>query len=90
MPLRIWAGLGKAVGMKASELQDLLISTLVRSRGGTRRQWRMGIGPLRVLDRATPPHRNWSVSPSGSAADGSAVERLLDDVPLSPPFLTAG
>ncbi|TFI56552.1 hypothetical protein E2493_19635 [Sphingomonas parva] len=76
--------------MKASELQDLLITSLVRTRGGTRRQWRIAIGPVKVRDRATHPHCNWSVSPSGSAAEISAIERLLDDVRLSQPFVTAG
>ena len=76
--------------MKASELQDFLVTTLVRKAGGTRRQWRMAIGPVRVRDRETHPHCNWSVSPSGSVGEISAIERLLDDVRLSHPFVTAG
>ena len=80
----------KAAAMKASELQDLLVSTLVRRVGGTRRQWRIAVGPVRVLDRAVHPHCNWLVSPSGSNGEISAIERLLDDVRLSHPFVTAG
>jgi hypothetical protein len=76
--------------MKASELQDLLLSTLVRTAGGTRRQWRIALGPVRVLDRATHPHCNWSVSPSGSVAEIAVIERLLDDVRLSHPFVMSG
>ena len=76
--------------MKASELQDFLVSTLVRTRGGTRRQWRMAIGPVKVLDRTVHPHCNWSVSPSGSSAEAAVIEHLLDDVRLSHPFVSAG
>jgi len=74
--------------MTASELQDLLITTLVRKAGGTRRQWRIAIGPVRLLDAATHPHCNWSVAPSGSNAEISAIERLLDDVRLTHPIVT--
>ena len=76
--------------MKASALEDLLINTLVRKAGGTRRQWRIALGPVRLLDKATHPHCNWSVTPSGSAAEVSTIERLLDDVRLSHPFVTGG
>ena len=74
--------------MTASELQDLLITTLVRKSGGSRRQWRIAIGPVRVLDAATHPHCNWSVTPSGSHSEIAAVERLLDDVRLSHPIVS--
>ena len=76
--------------MKASALEDLLINTLVRKTGGTRRQWRIALGPIRLHDRATHPHCNWSVTPSGSIGEVSAIERLLDDVRLSHPFVTRG
>ena len=76
--------------MKASELQDFLVTTLVRKAGGTRRQWRMAIGAVRVRDRQTHPHCNWSVSPSGSVSEIAEIERLLDDVRLSHPYVTAG
>ena len=73
--------------MTASELQELLVSTLLRQVGGTRRQWRMAVGPVRLHDLATHPHCNWSVAPSGGAREVAAIERLLDDVRLSHPFI---
>ena len=76
--------------MNASELQALLVSTLVRKAGGTQRQWRVAIGPVRILDKATHPHCNWSVTPSGPSRDVAAIERLLDDIRLSHPIIVAG
>jgi hypothetical protein len=76
--------------MTASELQHLLVSTLVRRIGGTQRQWRLAIGPVRLHDRATHPHCNWSVSPSGSIAEIEAIEQLLDDVRLSHAIVAKG
>ena len=73
--------------MTPNELQDMLISTLVRRVGGSRRQWRMAVGPIRLHDRATHSHCNWSVAPSGGAGEIAAIERLLDDVRLSHPFV---
>lgn len=76
--------------MTASELQDLLLATLVRSCGGTQRRWRMALGPIRVRDPATHPHCNWSVNPSGSAGEIAAIERLLDDLRLTHPIVSRG
>jgi hypothetical protein len=76
--------------MNASELQDLLVAALVRKVGGTQRRWRMAIGPVRLHDRATHSHCNWSVAPSGSHREISEIERLLDDVRLRHPFVTGG
>jgi hypothetical protein len=72
--------------MRASEIQDLLIRTLARELGGTQRQWRLAIGPVRVHDRATHPHCNWSVAPSGSIREIEAIEQLLDEVRLRYPL----
>ena len=74
--------------MNANELHEFLITALVRKAGGSRRQWRMAIGPVRIHDRATHSHCNWSVAPSGSIAEISAIEGLLDDVRLSHRFVT--
>lgn len=71
--------------MIASQILDLLIAEMVRRAGGTRRAWRLAIGPIRVHDRATHPHCNWSVSPSGSAAQNAAIETLLDELRLTHP-----
>lgn len=76
--------------MRTSELQEMIVSTLVRKRGGTRRRWRIALGPIRVYDRATHPHCNWSVSPSGNASDIEAIEALLDEVRLDHPIVTKG
>ena len=76
--------------MTAGDLQELLVATLVRKFGGTRRQWRMAIGPVRLHDLATHPHCNWSVAPSGSAREIAEIERLLDDVRLSHPLIGKG
>jgi hypothetical protein len=75
--------------MTPIELQDLLITALVRKAGGTRRQWRMALGPVRLHDRATHPHCNWSVAPSGSTREIAEIERLLDDIRLSHPLVAA-
>ena len=76
--------------MKASQLQDLIIDSLVRTVGGTRRQWRIAVGPIRMLDEKTHPHCNWSVSPAGSYRENATIERLLDDVRLTHPSIRAG
>jgi hypothetical protein len=72
--------------MTASEIQDLLIRTLVRNAGGSQRQWRLAIGPVRVHPLATHPHCNWSVAPSGNIREIETIERLLDDIRLSHPI----
>ncbi len=66
--------------MTASDLQSLLLTTLVRDHGGDRRRWRLVLGDVRVHALATHPHCNWSVTPSGAFADIDAVETLVDRV----------
>jgi hypothetical protein len=34
--------------MTAGELQDLLVTALVRKAGGSKRDWRAALGPIRV------------------------------------------
>lgn len=75
--------------MTASEVQDLLVSTLARRSGGSLRRWRLVVGPVRLHDAATHPHCNWSVDPSGSAREIGAVEQLLDEVRLTHPIIAA-
>lgn len=75
--------------MTASELQDLLVATLVRRHGGTRRGWRLVVGRVRLYDPATHPHCDWAIDPSGGAHEIAAVERLIDDVRLTHPLLVA-
>lgn len=76
--------------MTASQILDLLIATLLRRSGGNKRAWRLAIGPVQIHDAATHPHCNWSVSPSGSFAQNSAIERVLDDLRLTHPIVRAG
>ena len=66
--------------MTASDLQSLILTTLVREQGSDRRRWRLVLGEVRVYSLATHPHCNWSVTPSGAFADIDAVETLVDRV----------
>jgi hypothetical protein len=66
--------------MNIHQLQDLLLSALVRNHGGERRRWRTAMGPIRLYDVETHPHCNWAVAPSGSSRENAAMERLLDDM----------
>ena len=72
-----------------SKLQELLVNTLVRKAGGPPRRWRSAIGSVRLYDRATHPHCNWAVSPTGTPRDIAAIEKLLDTIRLSHPIVDA-
>lgn len=74
--------------MTASDLQSLLLTTLVREQGGDRRRWRLVLGEVRVYPLATHPHCNWSVTPSGAFTDIDAVETLVDQVRAQHPIVT--
>jgi hypothetical protein len=74
--------------MTASDLQSLLLTTLVRDHGGDRRRWRLVLGEVRVYSLATHPHCNWSVTPSGVFADVDAVETLIDQIRAQHPIVT--
>lgn len=73
--------------MTASQILDLLINALMRRAGGTKRAWRLAIGPVQVHDAATHPHCNWSVSPSGTFAQNGEIERVLDELRLEHPMV---
>ena len=75
--------------MTASELQHLLIATLIRRVGGSQRRWRLVLGAVRLHDIATHPHCNWSISPSGTAQENAQAEELLDSFRLSHPLVLA-
>lgn len=75
--------------MTASDLQDLLVTMLTRE-AGNRRRWRSVVGAVRVYSIATHPHCNWSVTPTGSAAENARVEQVLDSVRINHPIVTAG
>lgn len=76
--------------MTAGELQDLLVTALVRKAGGSKRDWRAALGPVRVYGTDTHPHCNWSVAPSGSNGENAIIERLLDDARGKYPLVVAG
>lgn len=73
--------------MTASELNDLIVKRLMKRAGGTQRMWRAAVGSVTVYDRATHPHCNWAVTPSGSAEAIAEVERLLDMLRLEFPLI---
>lgn len=73
--------------MNVSELQDLIVRTLVRSFGGSPRRWRIVLGPIRLHDLATHSHCNWSVAPSGGTREVAQIERLLDTLRLDHPIV---
>jgi len=73
--------------LTAGKLEELLVTTLMRRAGGTRRQWRAAVGSVRLLDRVTHPHCSWSVTPGGTPREIAEVERLLDTVRLEHPHV---
>ena len=74
--------------MTAGELEEVLVTALVRKHGGSKRGWRAALGPLRVYGTDTHPHCNWSAAPSGSTAENAAIERLLDELRGKYPLVT--
>ncbi|WOK37219.1 hypothetical protein [Sphingomonas sp. C3-2] len=74
--------------MTSSELQELIIATLLRERGGTRRRWRTALGAVRVYSVSTHPHCNWTVTPSGSAHDMAVIEEMLDTMRARHPLVS--
>lgn len=73
--------------MPPADLRDLFLLTLTRRFGGNRRRWRMVMGEVRTYSRATHPHCNWAVMPSGSAAENEAVESVADDLRAAHPIV---
>jgi hypothetical protein len=76
--------------MTASDLEQLLITRLIRERGGTSQTWRRALGKMIVRDAKTHPHCNWDFRLSGTDAQRAAIERLLDDVPLEHSIVADG
>lgn len=64
--------------MTGSDLQQLIVTKLVQTRGGTRQRWRRAVGEVRVYSLATHPHCNWDVRASGSPSDIDAVDEVVD------------
>ena len=76
--------------MRASELQDLIVRTLVRTCGGSPRSWRTAVGPIKLYDLATHAHCNWSIAPSGDVREVARIERLMDRLRLDHPIVVEG
>lgn len=76
--------------MTANDILDLLIARLIRTGGGTKRAWRLAVGPVQVYDPSTHAHCNWSVSPSGSVQQNALIEEVLDDLRLAYPIVARG
>ncbi len=47
----------------------------------------MVIGEVKIYSRATHPHCNWAITPSGSAGENSAVEAVADDLRSAHPIV---
>lgn len=76
--------------MTASDLEQLLITRLIRERGGTSQTWRRALGTAIVRDTTTHPHCNWDFRLSGTISQRAAIERLLDDVRLEHSIVADG
>ena len=76
---------GHRLTMLASQLQDLIVATLVKQVGGTQRRWRIALGPVHVRDSRSYPPCNWEVRPNGTPRENAAIERLLDVLRLEHP-----
>lgn len=73
--------------MNATQLHTHIVTALLRRVGGNQRRWRQVLGPLQIHDRATHPHCNWSLHPSGTPAEITIVETLLDTIRLEHPLV---
>ena len=76
--------------MFVSQLQDLIVFTLVKQRGGSQRRWRIALGPVQLRDPDIYAHCNWDVAPSGTPRENAAIERLLDTIRLEHPNVSPG
>ena len=76
--------------MLTSQLQDLIVSTLVKQVGGTQRRWRIALCPIKLRAPLSYVRCNWEVAPSGTPRENSAIERLLDTIRLEHPTASLG
>lgn len=74
--------------MTADQLIDMLVARLVREHGGSKHHWRRVVGTARLYSRATHPHCNWSVTPTGTVREIAVLETLLDQMRIDHPLLT--
>jgi hypothetical protein len=76
--------------MTGSDIQQLLVTRLVKAHGGTRQRWRQAIGEVRVYSLDTHPQCNWDVRPIGRAADVDAINDLVDELRMRHSRVVAG
>lgn len=74
--------------MLSSQLQDLIVSALVRQAGGTQRRWRIALGPVQLRDPRSYAHCNWEVRPSGTPRENATIERMMDTIRLEHPTVS--
>ena len=74
--------------MTSSQLQDLIVASLLRRLGGTTRRWRLVLGAIRFHDPLTHVC-NWSIAPSGDPRDVAEVENVLDVLRIEHPRVDA-
>jgi hypothetical protein len=75
--------------MTSDDLIDRFVRALVRDWGRDRRHWRRVIGPVKVYSLDTHAHCNWHVTPSGTAGENAAVERIADRLRGEVPIVEA-
>lgn len=66
--------------MTELDLRDLFLTTLAKRFGGQRGRWMMVMGQMKLYPRATHPHCNWAVNPSGTVSENEAVEQVADEL----------
>src|SRR5690606_33130637 len=76
-------------GMTQGQLIDLLLARLLRAHGGTRHRWRRLVGPVKTYSLDTHRHCNWAINPTGSSLEIGIIERLIDDLRMSHPIVSA-
>jgi hypothetical protein len=74
--------------MTADQLIDRMVARLLRDHGKSKHHWRRAIGPIRLYGRDTHPHCNWSATPTGTDADVTRIEAMLDDLRMAHPLIT--
>lgn len=75
--------------MTQAQLIDILVARLVRDHGGTKQHWRKLVGPVQLYSSRTHVHCNWAINPTGSTTEIAVIERLIDDLRMAHPIVTA-
>ncbi|RYG89121.1 MAG: hypothetical protein EON59_02085 [Alphaproteobacteria bacterium] len=73
--------------MTSAELLDVIIARLIKGFGGTQRDWRRVVGPIKTYPQDTHAHCNWTIVPRGTPRENTIVENLLDELRLTWPLV---